>query len=118
MDEGGLRDEAHGLLRASELDEPADRVQLVREFVRLRAQRVREVPLAVELPHHPLEIGAIAQRHDRADGLSADLHRHAVRDEHALAGEHDLVGARVRALEHVADTAGGDDVGDEPTLAR
>ena len=71
-----LRGEGDGLVVAAELHEPDERVQPVGRLVRLRAQRVGHAADRVELAHELLQLGAVAQRDDRAD--RAPVRRSAV----------------------------------------
>ena len=89
--ERGPGNEADRLVRAAELDQPGDRVQLVRELMRLRAQRVREATNAVELTQDPFELGPVAERDHRADRLAPNHRRHPVRNEDAIPREQHLV---------------------------
>src|SRR5712691_1348638 len=102
MYEGRSRDEADRLVGPAELDQARDRVELVRELVRLRPEGVREAANAIELAEHSLELGPVTERHDGTDGLAPHHRGHAVRDEDAVPGEQHLVAAAAVAGQDVA----------------
>ena len=103
-------DELHRVGVARELDQAVDHVQAVRELVLLGAERVGEVAHVVELAEQRLEVGAVAQRDDRADRAAAHLDGHPVHDQHPLADEDDLVAALDAAREDVAQPTGRDNL--------
>jgi hypothetical protein len=95
------RDEPPHLVVLAQLREPGDRVQAVRELVRLRPQGVGDVTGGVEAVLQRRQFRAIPERDDGADGGAVDHHRHPVEHEHAGAVQHDLVGAGRAAGEDV-----------------
>ena len=89
-------DVAHHLVVLPELDQAADRVQLVGELVGLRAQQLGRA--AGTTPISLLEVGqlgAVAQRGDRAERRSPLDHPHAVHDQHPAAPDDHLVAGGV-----------------------
>ena len=86
--------EVHGLLRPAQFDQGDDGVEPVRRLVRLRAQRLGETALGVQLAHQRLEFRHIAQGDDRAPALAA-RHRGGVDDQHPVGGQMHLVDARL-----------------------
>jgi hypothetical protein len=112
-------DVADDLVELTDLDEPADRVQLVGELVGLGAQHVGGRAERADLA---LEVGqrrAVAHRRHRAQHAVAAHDLHRVHDEHVPSTDDDLVArlqvvvvrlvrrgaARVLADEHLAQPA-------------
>ena len=94
-------DEVHHLVVLPEVQQPADRVQLVGELVGLRAQRVAGGPAGAELALQGGQLGAVAQRGHRADHLAVGAHRPAVEGEHLVADQDQPVGLGLSAGEHL-----------------
>ncbi len=84
------RGEADRLLLPAQLDQRDDRVQPVRRLVRLRAQRLGEPPLGVQLARKGLEFRVVAQGDHGAAPLPAH-HRTGVDHDHPVRRQMHLV---------------------------
>ena len=118
MDERGVRDELHGLIVPTELDQSSDDVQAMREVVLLCAQRFGEAAHIVELAQESFELRSVAKGNDCSDRAPANVDWHAVRDDDALTDEHDLIGPFNLAEQHLAEPARGNDLVDEASDCR
>ena len=71
----------------------------------LGAQRVGERIDAVELAQEAFELGAVAQRHDRAQVASVSGDRHAVDHQDVVVGDHDGIWPGERSGEQIAQAS-------------
>ncbi len=86
----GLGDQLHRLLAPAQLDQPGDRVQTVRELVRLRPQRVCE-PGDADSGRDPRQLGGVAKRGHETQLAVAHRYRPAGGHQGTPAHHHHLV---------------------------
>ncbi len=86
--------ELHRLLRPAQLDQRDHGVQPVGGLVRLRAQRLGEAALGVQLAGERLQLGVVAQGDDGA-ALLPGGDRRGVDHQHPVGAQVDLVDARL-----------------------
>ena len=80
-------DDAPRGVRLAEVDEPADRVQRVRELVLLRAQALGEALRPRQAPQGVVDLGAIHEDDRCAGPAPVELDRRRAGEQHALARE-------------------------------
>jgi hypothetical protein len=87
----------------TQLYQAGDGVQLIRELMRLRPQRVRHALVRRQLSLQRRELGAVAHRRDRADPLALTRRRPPVQRQHPFPrDDHDVpaVLTRLQEVDH------------------
>ena len=105
--------EVDGPVGVAELDERDHRVQPVARLVRLRAQRLAEAAGLPELAGQLLEVGAVADRHDRPEVGAVAVGAGLVEDEDAAVGDVEVVLTGLLVGHRPHERVGEVEVGDE-----